>query len=82
MIPEPVPTTEEFRGHALCAVSMGISQLQGYEYATSEHYRLAKLDEILWQMLLYRASLLQGLNGYEKKQYGQWEYQKPEKKDD
>ena len=82
MIPQPIPTTEEFRGHALCAVSIGLNQLQGYEYAASEHYRLAKLDEILWQMLLYRASLLQGLCGLERKQYGQWEYKKPEKENE
>lgn len=82
MIPEPIPTTEGFRDHALIAVSIGFDQLREYEYATSEHLRLAKLDEILWQMMLYRASLLQGLWAYERKLYGQWEYKKPEKKDD
>jgi hypothetical protein len=82
MIPEPIPSTENFREHALMAVSIGLQQLQAYEYASDEHMRLVKLNEILWQMMLYRASLLQGLMGYEKKQYGQWEYKKPEKKDE
>jgi hypothetical protein len=80
MILERVPTTETFRDHALFAVSMGLQRLQECEYATDENIRLARLDEIFWQMYLYRASLIQGLSmNHERKQWGQWEYKKPEK---
>lgn len=80
MIPERVPTTETFREHTFIAISMGLDRLRDYEYATDENIRLAKLDEIFWQMCLYRASLIQGLSmNHERKQWGQWEYKKPEK---